>query len=96
MYAIRSYYEYSGAAKSLMFEITESSEIKDLDKVDGYIQELRGKGYPVCLDDFGAGAASFQYLHKLQVDGVKIDGAYVRNVLTSTRDATMVKRNNFV
>lgn len=83
--------EYSGAAKNLMFEITESSEIKDLDKVDGYIQELRGKGYPVCLDDFGAGAASFQYLHKLQVDGVKIDGAYVRNVLTSTRDATMVK-----
>ena len=74
-----------------MFEITESSEIKDLDKVDGFIQQLRKKGYPVCLDDFGAGAASFQYLHKLQVDGVKIDGAYVRNVLTSTRDATMVK-----
>ncbi|HOO50409.1 MAG TPA: EAL domain-containing protein [Alphaproteobacteria bacterium] len=83
--------EYSDAAKSLMFEITESSEIKDLDKVDGFIQQLRKKGYPVCLDDFGAGAASFQYLHKLQVDGVKIDGAYVRNVLTSTRDATMVK-----
>ncbi|MDD3021598.1 MAG: EAL domain-containing protein, partial [Alphaproteobacteria bacterium] len=35
--------------------------------------------------------ASFQYLHKLNVDGVKIDGAYIRKVLNSPRDATMVK-----
>ncbi|HRK97467.1 MAG TPA: EAL domain-containing protein [Alphaproteobacteria bacterium] len=83
--------EYPEAAKHLMFEITESSEIKDLEKVDGYIQNLRKKGYQICLDDFGAGAASFQYLHKLHVDGIKIDGAYVRTVLTSPRDATMVK-----
>ncbi len=83
--------EYPEAAKHLIFEITESSEIKDLDKVDGYIQQLRQKGYHVCLDDFGAGSASFQSLHKLNVDGVKIDGAYIRKVLNSPRDATMVK-----
>ncbi len=83
--------EYPDAAKNLMFEITESSEIKDLDKVDAYIQKLRAKGYPVCLDDFGAGAASFQYLHKLKVDGIKIDGSYVRNITTNGRDSTMVK-----
>lgn len=83
--------EYPEAAKHLMFEITESSEIKDLDRVDGYIQQLRKKGYAVCLDDFGAGSASFQYLHKLKVDGIKIDGAYIRNITNSPRDATMVK-----
>lgn len=83
--------EYPEAAKHLAFEVTESSEIKDLEKVDAYIQKIRKKGYVVCLDDFGAGAASFQYLHKLQVDGIKIDGAYVRNITSSPRDASMVK-----
>ena len=59
--------------------------------MNNFIQELRRTGFPVCLDDFGAGAASFQYLQKLEVDGVKIDGSYVKTILTSPRDATMVK-----
>lgn len=83
--------EYPKSAQHLIFEITESSEIKELDKVNGFIQQLRKNGHAVCLDDFGAGAASFQYLHKLHVDGIKIDGAYVKTLLTSPRDATMVK-----
>ena len=45
----------------------------------------------MCLDDFGAGSASFQYLHRLHVDYVKIDGSYTRKILTSERDAIMVK-----
>jgi EAL domain-containing protein (putative c-di-GMP-specific phosphodiesterase class I) len=83
--------EYPKAAKHIIFEITESSEIKDFEKVNGFIQSLRKNGYTVCLDDFGAGAASFQYLNKLHIDGVKIDGSYVKTILTSPRDATMVK-----
>lgn len=83
--------EYPDQSKNILFEITESSEIKDLEKVNNFIQELRRTGYPVCLDDFGAGAASFQYLQKLEVDGVKIDGSYIKTILDSPRDATMVK-----
>lgn len=83
--------EYPAAAKHIMFEITESSSIKELDLVDNFIQKLRAAGHMVCLDDFGAGAASFQYLHKLHVDGVKIDGAYTKSILNSKRDATMVR-----
>lgn len=75
----------------LMFEITESSNIKDLEKVGQFVAELRGKGYKVALDDFGAGSASFQYLQSLNVDYVKIDGKYIRKLLTSQRDASMVK-----
>jgi EAL domain-containing protein (putative c-di-GMP-specific phosphodiesterase class I) len=63
----------------LMFEITESSRITDLDAVNTFIQNLRRNNYKVCLDDFGAGAASFQYLSALEVDVVKIDGSAVRN-----------------
>lgn len=83
--------QYPDAAKHVIFEITESSNIKNLDLVNDFIQQLRTAGHQVCLDDFGAGAASFQYLHKLNVDGIKIDGSYTRRILNSPRDATMIK-----
>lgn len=78
-------------AKRLMFEITESSQIKNLDQVNHFVKELQKDGFKIWLDDFGAGAASFQYLHKLHVDGVKIDGVYVDKILEKDRDATLVK-----
>ncbi len=70
----------------VMFEITESSQITDLDAAARAIATLRAAGCPVCLDDFGAGASAFQYLRALPVDYVKIDGAYVREVLKAPRD----------
>lgn len=76
---------------ALTFEITESAEIKDLKEADAVIQKLRKFGHSVCLDDFGAGAASFPYLRALDVDGVKIDGAYVREALETRRDALLLK-----
>ncbi len=75
----------------LMFEITESSHIQDLDKVSDFINDLRKDGYQVALDDFGAGSASFQYLQQLEVDYLKIDGKYIRKIMTSQRDMAMVK-----
>ncbi|MGB0694175.1 MAG: EAL domain-containing protein [Rhodospirillaceae bacterium] len=65
----------------LLFEITESSRMTDLENANTFIQGLRSKGYAVCLDDFGAGAASFQYLSALEVDVVKIDGSAIRNAM---------------
>ncbi|MCD8570837.1 MAG: EAL domain-containing protein [Alphaproteobacteria bacterium] len=82
---------YPNFGNRLMFEITESSSIKDLQKVGQFVTELRSKGFKVALDDFGAGSASFQYLQSLNVDYVKIDGKYIRKLLTSQRDASMVK-----
>lgn len=79
------------SSKNLMFEITESTAIADLEKVNEYIQRLRERGFEVCLDDFGAGAASFQYLNGLDIDCVKIDGKYIRDALNSSRDEAMVR-----
>ncbi|HWA41906.1 MAG TPA: EAL domain-containing protein [Hypericibacter adhaerens] len=78
-------------AKRLALEITESAEIKDLTRLDAIVQRIRQKGFEVCLDDFGAGAASFQYLRALKVDWVKIDGLYVRRVLKDQRDKAMIE-----
>lgn len=67
----------------LLFELTESAEVEDLPAVNGVLQMLRRQGFPVCLDDFGAGAAAFHYLRALQVDHVKIDGSYIREISTT-------------
>ncbi len=67
------------AKGALMFEITESARLDSLQEANLFIQNLRKMGYKVCLDDFGAGAASFQYLSTLDVDIVKLDGSAIRN-----------------
>jgi EAL domain-containing protein (putative c-di-GMP-specific phosphodiesterase class I)/GGDEF domain-containing protein len=75
----------------LALEITESARLKDLDATNRMIQEMRKRGFKVCLDDFGAGAASFQYLQALNIDFVKIDGAYIKRIVESPRDEAMIK-----
>lgn len=79
------------AATRLSFEITETCEITDLAGADAVIQKLRRNGNPVVLDDFGAGAAAFHYARHLRVDGLKIDGSYVRRMLEDDRDASLVR-----
>lgn len=81
----------SNLKSRLMFEITESSHITDLNMVNDFITMLKEKGYEIALDDFGAGSASFQYLQQLHVDYLKIDGKYIKKLLSSQRDLAMVK-----
>ncbi len=80
------------AKRRLIFEITETSAIDDLPRANRHIQALREMGSLVCLDDFGAGAASFAYLRELSLDIVKIDGRYVRELAGNSRDGAMVRR----
>lgn len=65
----------------LSFELTESSQIDDLETTNRILSRIRDFGHKVALDDFGAGAAGLQYLRVLKVDYVKIDGIYVRKAL---------------
>ena len=75
----------------LVFEITESARMEDLTAANRFIQGLRGEGYEVCLDDFGAGAANFQYLSTLEVDVVKIDGSAVQNAQKAVKGEAFFK-----
>jgi EAL domain-containing protein (putative c-di-GMP-specific phosphodiesterase class I)/PAS domain-containing protein len=83
--------QYRGHRDGILFEVTESAKIKDLTKVNAALQSLRKVGHHVCLDDFGAGAAAFQYLRDLEVDVVKIDGAYVRGALKTAKGIAFLK-----
>ena len=77
--------------RRLILEITESAAIGDLELAQRHIEALQAAGYQVCLDDFGAGAASFAYLRALKVDIVKIDGSYVRELAAAGRDDAMIR-----
>ena len=75
----------------LVFEITESARVADLVQANNFVQGLRKKGFHVCLDDFGAGAASFQYLSVLEVDVVKLDGSAVKNAQTAPKGRAFLR-----
>lgn len=75
----------------LLFEITESQKLHDLERANRIIAKIRKTGHAVCLDDFGAGGASLDCLCRLEVDFVKIDGRYVKALDARSRDATIVK-----
>lgn len=77
--------------KHMLFEITESSRMEDPNTANNAIQALRKEGHLVCLDDFGVGEASLQYLRQFQVDILKIDGSYVRECLHDKTSAHILK-----
>jgi EAL domain-containing protein (putative c-di-GMP-specific phosphodiesterase class I) len=76
--------------KHFMVEVTESFKIDNLEQANRYIQAMRADGIRVCLDDFGAGEASFSYIQALAVDFVKVDGAYIQNMIESGRDMAIL------
>ena len=78
------------AASRLLIELTETAEIADLHEAASSMEQLRSVGVPVCLDDFGAGAAAFRYLRAFGVDFVKLDGEYVRAACKNKRDRALV------
>lgn len=75
----------------LIFEVTESAQFLNLAAANAAIRHLRQFGHRVCLDDFGAGAAGFSYLQALDVDFVKFDGRYIRQILDDDRSRMMLK-----
>jgi len=78
------------AASRLIIEITETAAIQDLDDARGFVTRVKDLGCRIAIDDFGAGHTSFRNLRKLGVDIVKIDGAFVPNIVKSNDDRAFV------
>lgn len=76
--------------KALCFEITESAAVSNLNKAQSFIDALRERGCSIALDDFGAGLSSFAYLKNFQVDSLKIDGSFIRDITENRISESMV------
>ena len=77
-------------ANRLCFELTETSAMRDPARAQRVIDELRALGCRFALDDFGTGFCSFGHLRALDVDYIKIDGSFVRDMQTSSLSAEVV------
>lgn len=89
--------EYDIDPTRIIFEVTETmalhdpAQMRDLGEIKEFINSLRAEGFRFALDDFGTGFTSFRYLKVLDVDIVKIDGEYIKDLVNDADDRLFVK-----
>ena len=83
--------KYKIDPKRFLFEITESCAINDIHSACSLIDRLSELGCRFALDDFGTGYCSFSHLKRLPVDYIKIDGMFVKDILTDPMDVAIIR-----
>ncbi len=76
---------------NIVFEITKREAVPNITEFIPLIDKMRKYGIRFALDDFGSGFSSFIYLKYLDVDIVKIEGAFVKNIAASYKDEIFVR-----
>jgi EAL domain-containing protein (putative c-di-GMP-specific phosphodiesterase class I) len=75
----------------LVFEITETAAMSSVDVTQGFIAQMKRMGCRFALDDFGAGFSSFYFLKRFEVDYLKIDGSFVRELASDGASRLFVR-----
>ena len=88
--------KYNVPPSSIVFEITETSAIANLEQANRFIRELCAIGCRFSLDDFGSGFCSFAQLKNLPTNLVKIDGQFVKSMARGATDRAIVTAMNDV
>ncbi|BCN92779.1 hypothetical protein THMIRHAM_05640 [Thiomicrorhabdus immobilis] len=77
--------------KTVQIELTESVLLDNIDRSLEKIQELKARGFMIALDDFGTGFASLHYLTLFPFDTLKVDRAFVTNIIEDKRQFSIAK-----
>jgi EAL domain-containing protein (putative c-di-GMP-specific phosphodiesterase class I) len=77
-------------ADKVVFEITESEAIRNPAAASRLVDDLKQQGFGIALDDFGTGLATFEYLKRFPLDYLKIDGSFIRNLMSNPIDEEIV------
>ncbi len=75
----------------LKLEVTESAYMDNPKQIITVINQFKESGFPVLMDDFGAGYSSFNMLKDIQIDVLKVDMAFVREIERSERARTILQ-----
>ena len=81
--------KYKIPTANICLEVTETATINNISAAADFIREIRKIGCKVSLDDYGSGNASYQYLKHLPVDYIKIDGAFIQDIVNNKNDYAM-------
>jgi diguanylate cyclase (GGDEF)-like protein len=76
-------------ASALILEMTETTIIRDFEACQSVIEELRGLGLGVSIDDFGSGFTSLAYLGSLPITELKLDRSFISGLSASGREQDM-------
>lgn len=88
---IRLFTRYGIAPETVIIEITEEQAFSNSETSMQNIEQLHKFGFRIAIDDFGTGYANYERLKRLQADIIKIDGVFVKDILTDSLDAMIVK-----
>ncbi len=80
-----------GSARSIVFEITETAALENIDAARDFALRLTALGCRFALDDFGTGYGSLTYLRHLPLEFLKIDASFVTNLTRSGSDQALVR-----
>lgn len=76
---------------ALCFEITETAAIQDMEYIIEVLNNLKGIGIKLSVDDFGKGYSSLTYLKSLPIDYIKIDRTFVKDISINQQDKALFK-----
>ena len=82
---------YDVPASCIVFEVTESSLIRNASATRNVLRSLRALGALVALDDFGTGYSSLSHLHRFPIDIIKIDRSFVADLQEGSKRAAIVR-----
>jgi|GEM_PF-1228471 len=83
--------EYGINPNNIIFELLETGSLSDENKIIETIKALKALGCKIAIDDFGAGNSNFAHLMLMKVDYIKIDGQFVKNILSNKQSLNITK-----
>lgn len=83
--------QYNIEAWQLIFEVTQSNSLTNLAQANLTLSALQRMGCKVAIDDFGSGYSNYARLKDMNADILKIEGSFIRNILTSSLDYQIVE-----
>jgi EAL domain-containing protein (putative c-di-GMP-specific phosphodiesterase class I) len=91
LYIQETQHAYGIEPSQITFELLETDAIEEVEPIMKALATLKREGYKIAIDDFGTGHSNFAHLMMMQVDFIKIDGQFIKNINKDPNSATIAQ-----